>query len=336
MSDHVRYAPWEGRLLPRPSITGPRCGLAPSATPTFTGYAPPGSNVEVYDDDVLLGSTMAGSAAPEAPWSFTPDQPLAKGGHVIRARANVGTDGSAPSDPLPIMVDPDQVIQPGGVDVTYELDGARYTQPYQDAAGCLTISGEGDWAIRPLSSAILTLRLPVTCPGGATPTGSAQYNGAEFPLARLPDGRLAATFDQGQGGTVGVRIACGPAVNELLLGTVSPEYSGFVYDAAKTMLDRIVGATVTLYVQDRANRQWVPWNGAAYHEQPNPIVTGMAGRFAFYPQPGLYRVLVEAPGFATQIGPALEVTVGPYVANIGLERRQAPPKVYLPALRRAR
>ena len=68
---------------------------------------------------------------------------------------------------------------------------------------------------------------------------------------------------------------------------------------------------------------------------PQIFLNGMAGRFAFYPQPGLYRVRVEAPGFATQFGPAKEVTVGPYVANIALEGQTAPPKVYLPALRRA-
>jgi hypothetical protein len=335
VSDHVKYSPWEGQLLPRPTITGPQCGLAPSATPTITGYAPPGSNVQVYDDDTLLGSTTAGSGDTEAPWSFTPSSPLAKGSHVLRARANVGSDGSAPSDPLPLMIDPDQVIQPGGVDVTYNLDGAQYTQPYQDAAGCLTISGDGDWPIRPLSGATLTLRLPVSCPGGATATGAAMYNGADYPFTRLPDGRMAATFDQGQGGTVGVHVVCGATASDLLLGIVSPEFDGFVYDGGKTLLDRIVGAKVTLYVQDRASRQWVPWNGAAYHGQPNPIVTGIAGRFAFYPQPGLYRVRVEAQDFATQYGPAKEVTVGPYVANIGLEGQPPLLRLFLPALRRA-
>jgi hypothetical protein len=334
VSDNVRYGPWEGQLLPRPTITSPQCGLTPSDKPTLTGYAPAGSTVQVFDDETLVGSAVTGAGAPEAPWSFTPEVAFAEGAHVLRARAYAGSDSSGPSDPLPLMVDPDQVLQPGGIDVTYELDGARYTQPYQDAAGCLTVSGEGDWAIRPLSGAVLTLRLPVQCPGGAAAGGSVAYNGVGYPLAALPDGRLATTFDQGQGGTVGLRLACGAATSEFLLGTVSPEFDGFVYDAGKTQLDRIVGATVTLFVFDRLSRQWVPWNGAAYHQQPNPIVTGIAGRFAFYPQPGLYRVRVEAAGFASQLGPAMEVSTGPYVANVGLEGARNPPPLFLPALRR--
>jgi hypothetical protein len=45
---------------------------------------------------------------------------------------------------------------------------------------------------------------------------------------------------------------------------------------------------------------------------------------------------VEAPGFVSQFGPALEVSTGPYVANIGLAGRPVIQPLYLPALRRSR
>ena len=90
------------------------------------------------------------------------------------------------------------------------------------------------------------------------------------------------------------------------------------------------GGKRQLYVRDRASRQWVVWNGAAFHGQTNPVITGIAGRFAFYPPPGLYRVLVEAAGFQPLFGPQLEISTGPYVANLGLVPGSVKRAVYLP------
>jgi hypothetical protein len=289
--------------------------------------------VSVYDNRELLGTTTAGEGEEEGSWEYTPAQDLAGGSHVLQAQARRDGGTSGLSDPLEIVVDAVQVLDPAGIEVAYSVDGTDFVQPYQSANGCLTLSGDGDWPVRPLSGAPLTLRLPVTCPAGAEPAGAVLYRGAETALASAGDGRMAATFDQGEGGSLGVRLSCGPLASELLLGTVAPEFDGFVYDVSKGVLERVMDAKVTLYAQNRASRQWVVWNGAAYHGQTNPVVTGIAGRFAFYPPPGLYRVLVTADGFQAQFGPQQQVTVGPYVANLGLVP-MARGDVYLPLARK--
>lgn len=334
VSDHVRYAPWEGQVIPRPSITSPQCGLQSGGLPTLSGYAAPETTVNVYDNQTLLGSTTAGPGQDEGPWTFTPSSPLAQGSHVLQAQSARGGELSGVSDPLEIVIDAEQVIDPANITVSYTLDGTSYVQAYANASGCLTLAGDGDWAIRPLSGTPVTLHLPVKCPAGATPTGALLYRGAEFPLVAEPDQRLAATFDQADGGSLAVRVSCGPATTELLLGTVAPEFDGFVYDETKGLLERVREAKVTLYMRDRASGQWVIWNGASHHGQTNPVITGMGGRFAFYPPAGLYRVLVNAEGFEPRFGPQRSVNTGPYVANIGLQPLGGKRAIYLPLVRR--
>ena len=334
VSDHVRYRDWEGTLTPPPVTLAPQCGLQGTDRPTLSGYAPTGSTVSIYDNQALIGTATAGAGQDEGPWTFTPSEPLATGSHVIQVQATRDDLISGVSEPLPLLVDPLQPIQPAGIAVTYELDGDAYVQPYQDAAGCLSLTGDGSWPIRPLSGVPITLHVPVSCPGGGEPSGVTVYNNQEHAMAADAQGRLSATFDQAQGGPLSVQVACGSARRDLLLGTVSPEFDGFVYDEAGGLLVRVAGAKVTLYVLDRASRRWVPWDGAAYHGQTNPLITGPGGRFAFYPQPGLYRVLVEAEGYPSQFGPQREVTVNPYVANIGLAGPTGPGTAYLPIARR--
>jgi parallel beta-helix repeat protein len=334
VSDHVRYAPWEGQVIPRPSITSPQCGLQSGDRPTLSGYAAPDTTVNVYDNQTLLGSTISGPGQDEGEWTFTPSTALAKGSHVLQAQAARGSDLSGVSDPLEIVIDAEQVIDASNITVSYSLDGTSYTQAYQNANGCLTLAGDGDWAIRPLSGVPLTLQLPVECPAGATASGTVLYRSVEYPMSEQPDHRLAATFDQADGGPLAVRVSCGPAATELLLGTVAPEYDGFVYDETKGVLDRVREAKVTLYVRNRASNQWVIWNAAAYHGQTNPVITGTAGRFAFYPPAGLYRVLVDAKGFEPRFGPQLSVNTGPYVANIGLQPLGSKRAIFLPLVRK--
>lgn len=332
VSDHVRYREWEGTLAPTPVILSPQCGLYRSARPTLSGYAPPGSTVSIYDHQQLLGTATAGEGQDEGPWSFTPAEPLAAGSHLFRAQATRDRLVSGISSPLPLLVDPLQPIQPDGIAVTYDLDGVHYVQPYQDAAGCLTLLGDGSWPIRPLSGAPITLHVPVSCPGGAAPSGVVHYGNQDHPMRMDAADRLSVTLEQGQGGPLSLQVMCEGVKRDLLLGTVSPEYDGFVYDLAGGVLARVAGAKVTLYRRDRSSEQWLPWDGAAYHGQMNPAITGGAGRFAFYPQPGLYRALIEAAGYPAQFGPQVEVTVNPYVANIGLGMEGGPTgaSVYLP------
>jgi hypothetical protein len=332
VSDHVRYSPWEGQLG-RPAVTAPKCGLHSDDKPVISGFAPPGSTVTVYDNRTALGTTTAGSGQDEGPWSYTPATALAHGSHVIQAQASLGTDASGMSDPLELVIDPAQPITPAGITVSYELDGTKYVQPYQDANGCLSLSGDGDWPIRPHPGVPLHLNIPIACPGGAAATASTAYHGATYAMTTAPDGRMTATFDQQDGGTVGLSVQCGAVTTDLLLGVVTPEFDGFVYDGAKGVLSRVRQAKVTLYERDRASQQWRPWNAAAYYGQTNPQVTGLGGWFAFYPPPGLYRVLAEADGYQSAFGPQQALTIEPYVANIPLTAGVGQFKLFLPALK---
>ncbi|AWH88934.1 Ig-like domain-containing protein [Limnobaculum parvum] len=74
-------------------------------TPTLKGAAEQGSVVTIFDNGILLGSTVADS---DGKWSFTPAAELPAGEHVFTAAGNVGI----PSTAFTVIVDPELHIHP--------------------------------------------------------------------------------------------------------------------------------------------------------------------------------------------------------------------------------
>lgn len=360
VSDGVRYQPFEGQQV-RPQLLSPRCGLFSEAQPEIQGLAAPGSKVLVYDNYQLLGeaSTPAGDGE-LAPFSFRPSSPLAAGSHVIQVRSE-GADGAASgiTQPIAFSVDPDLLVDPAGLEMRYELEGIRYVQPFQDASGCLALRGDGDWTLRvhppqPGQSLDVTLRVPLHCPAGGSPAGHLRYQERDYPLAPVAgafEGRFPLDVAATSVGLTLVAACGGQEPRELLLGTVTVEYDGFVYDLSgqpNPLLKRIAGAKVSLLARDPGapvGEEWKLWPAAGFRGQTNPQTTGPTGWYGFYPPPGQYRVLVEAPGFKPVYTSPETVNGQAVMKTIGLEPGAVPPTaaptrvpgrgIYLPLLLKA-
>ena len=93
-------------------------------TPTFSGTAEPGAEVEIFVDGAAIGATTAG---PDGRYAFTPTTPLAAG---QRSAYAVATDPagnvSARSTTNAFVVD---VAAPAAPEITSPADGATITDP---------------------------------------------------------------------------------------------------------------------------------------------------------------------------------------------------------------
>jgi len=358
VSDGVRYQPFEGQQV-RPQILAPRCGVFSDAQPEISGLAAPGSRVLVYDNYQLLGETRAAAGDGEvAAFSYRPAAPLSSGSHVIQVRSEgEGGASSGITQPAAFSVDPSLWVDPAGLELRYELEGTRYVQPYQDESGCLALRGDGEWTLRvhppaPGQGLDVTLRVPLHCPSGQ-PSGEVRYQDQAYPL-RPVAGAFEAGFPldvAATGATVTLSVACGGESRDLLLGTMTVEYDGFVYDLSgrpDPFLKRIEGARVSLFARDPGapvGKEWKLWPAAAYHGQTNPQTTGATGWYGFYPPAGQYRVLVEAPGYKSSYSDPETVTGQALMKTVGLEpgvpvptvppTREPGKGIYLPLLLKA-
>ena len=98
-------------LPPPPVLTAPADGSTTAdTTPTFTGTARPGADVEIFVDGDSIGTTTAN---PAGNFSFTPSTPLVAGDYTATARQTTAGGTSAPSNAndftilgAPILEDP--------------------------------------------------------------------------------------------------------------------------------------------------------------------------------------------------------------------------------------
>lgn len=360
VSDGVRYLPFEGQQV-RPQILAPRCGVFSDAQPEIQGLAAPDSRVLVYDNYQLLGETRTAAGDAELlPFSFRPGAALAAGSHVIQVRSEGGAGAaSGITQPAAFSVDPGLLVDPAGLEMRYDLEGIRYVQPYQDPSGCLSLRGDGEWNLRvhppqPGQSLPVTLRIPLHCPGGQAAAGQLRYQDKDYPLAAA-GGAMEASFPLDVAATsVGLTLVtrCGDQEpRELLLGTVTVEYDGFIYDLSgqpNPLLKRVAGAKVSLLARDPGapvGQEWKLWPAAGFHGQTNPQVTGPTGWYGFYPPPGQYRLLVEAEGYKAVYSSPETLSGQAVMKTIGLEPGMAPPTavptrvpgrgIYLPLLYKA-
>jgi len=78
-------------------------GVTDDTMPTLKGTATAGDTVRIYDNNVLIGETVADE---QGDWSFTPAQELPEGPHVLTAQASSETGSpSEMSQPFELVVD---------------------------------------------------------------------------------------------------------------------------------------------------------------------------------------------------------------------------------------
>lgn len=157
VSDGVRYSPWEGGMG-RPVITYPRCGDTGATKPVVSGLAAAGALVSIYDNGVLLGTTLA---VADDSFSWSPPTPLSNGLHSLTAQAALDGETSLLTPAREISVDSSLPFDPMGVLVTYDLHGQMYTQMMRDEQGCATSDGNMEmplW-VRPGTNFTVTVPL---------------------------------------------------------------------------------------------------------------------------------------------------------------------------------
>lgn len=336
VSDGVRYLPFEGQLA-TPYFTSPRCGTLDDDSPTLSGYAPPDSELILYDRYVEIARTSVGPAEGGGSLAaFSLEAPaLAPGPHLLVLRAESPLGASAPSEPLAVRSDPDAFVRAEGTFLRHDLDGIVYTQPYRNASGCAEIADDGSWqayAHPGAPSTSVQIHIPVVCPGGETPSATLRYGeGGEYAMTDTGEGRLAATFELGHGGPVEVDVACGDTLRSYRLGILNIAANGFAYDAKIGFDRRLAGATVELYRYDPAWANFFPWPAADYYDQQNPQVTGFNGWYGFHPPPGRYRARVEGPpGYGDLITEEVFIEDQPFMINLPLPPLAAGLIIYLP------
>jgi hypothetical protein len=108
-----------------PTLNRPADGEATNdTTPTFSGRAEPGAEVEIFVDGSSIGTTTANS---DGDFAFTPTTPLAAGQHeaFVRATDAAGND-SSPSNTNGFVIDTDD---PAAPIITSPEDGSTTTDP---------------------------------------------------------------------------------------------------------------------------------------------------------------------------------------------------------------
>ena len=143
------------------------------------GTAPPGSSIELYVDDVLVGTSTAGA---DTIWRVLPNIPLSVGNHTLRA-VNL-TDNTDLSR---------NIYQTGGAILDFEGDG------YTDSASYATLNGSVIFRWKKSSSGTSE----VTSVAGTVPA-PADYDGdgtADFATIRRSGSNLIWTIQLSAGGS---------------------------------------------------------------------------------------------------------------------------------------
>ncbi|WP_281914991.1 Ig-like domain-containing protein, partial [Pseudomonas lactis] len=95
------------------SVTGALTngGVTDDTTPTIIGQATPNSNVNIYDNGVLIGTSTSDATGK---WSFTPTTPLTEGNHSLAATVVTAAGGeSPPTSKFGLEVDTTAPAKPG-------------------------------------------------------------------------------------------------------------------------------------------------------------------------------------------------------------------------------
>jgi large repetitive protein len=172
---------------PAPVLNTPTDGSTlTDPTPTFTGTAMPGAQVDILVDGNPIGTTAANGAGN---FSFTPGTPIPSGDHQASARARVSGATSVPSNVNDFTIlGPPVLDEPADGTVTNDttptFTGATLPGAQVDILvdgnpiGTTTANGAGDFSFTPGA--------PLT-PGSHLASARARLNGATSGLSNVND-----------------------------------------------------------------------------------------------------------------------------------------------------
>ena len=145
-----------------PIITAPLTGAVLATNlPTISGTAEPQATVDIFDQAILIGSSVADSAGM---WSFIPTQALAEGAHDIHATAfdqyshlspasnlvSIVIDTNAPARPT-ITSPVNGAVVPANVQIVGSGEATSTAEVFIDgiSIGTIPVDAAGRWSITP-------------------------------------------------------------------------------------------------------------------------------------------------------------------------------------------
>ncbi len=296
-----------------PRILSPIDGTTCSNGLTVRGLAVPGATVDVYVDDIIIGSTTAGG---DGRWTMT--TLLTDGVHVLKATAKVSGVVSPFSNEVTIKVDSSLTWSP--ISLRFIDPSGGIHQPV-DPDGFLEQDG---WQIQLRPQTTYTVEVDVCCDEG---TAVVTLNGVISEEISLTDpdndGTYTGVFTTGprnpEPGTVSLTVLCGNSEVTGHGGVVLIDPAGTVYDiqtgtplpeANVACMEQQPGAA-------SGTSAFSLWDAATYG-QVNPQSTPNDGYYSFFTPAGTYQVAVTRAGYQPHRSPNLEVIADPVYYDVPL------------------
>jgi peptide/nickel transport system substrate-binding protein len=307
-------------------------------SPTVSGYAPSGSEVQVWNlltldvgqglplpfepQDSLLVTTTASISG-----TFSVELSLpAAGAYTLATRAIKGGLTSAYSNTAHVVaktslpLDPDLVkVSSEGVDLSngsVEAQRNALSHRMLDLQAVIPCGVAPDAGLRVTENGLFTYTQP---PVNLTNLGGGQWR-VEF---RTWLAEVHSSYD------IWLLWECAASHKEVLLIYVWIDPDGYLYDQAlvdsgAAVADALIAnGVVTIY--NWLNESWNLWPAAAYG-QTNPQITDgsspdgvlTSGYYSFLTPPGQYRIEALAPGYQPYQSPVITVITTPVRLDIGL------------------
>jgi plastocyanin len=272
--------------LNAPRILGPGNGTVCTGTFTVTGWAQPGVTVQLFVDNVANGTTTAGA---NGFWQILVSG-LSNGSHSLYAQASTGTQTSAPSATMIVIVDSTLTYSPLSLLFT---DSSGSSHRPTDANGR---TDDGGWQLRLKPNTTYTISVKLCCEDDPNASIEVKFGPTTTVAMSDPDndgvwegvfttpGRIQTTMV--------ISVLCHGIIRSSD-GTVLIDPYGDVTDANTSAL--LSGATVTAL--EKQGTAYNPWNAAAFNNQINPQVTLANGFYSFFTPPGTYQIKVTRQGY---------------------------------------
>jgi hypothetical protein len=302
------------------TITGPVSGTTNQMKPQIRGVSAPEASVTLYRDGTQLLTTTASDTGH---FVFdTTTVPFSPGTYNLHAVATVNGNPGPASNTVRLTVDPTLLVDP----VNILLTARGVTQHLRDSSGYANLGGR----VWTRTGDVIGVSIPISYTNVYT---ADLYVGGVFASSLLNSGDdvYIGTYTPPTSGEYALSLkfrgsgSTGPVYTiHILNGLIDPD--GYVYDANLGFDYRIAGASVTCY--ELVDGEWEVWDAATW-SQVNPQTVGADGYYAFFTEPGDYKVKVTAPGYWDYESPVLTVVDAPVRHNVPLKKIQT---AYLPLI----
>lgn len=273
-----------------PRITWPIPGTTCSGDMTVTGLSAPLSDVDLYVDGSLYGTTTADGAGN---WSL-PVTGLADGIHSLYAVARLGALTSPPSPSMIIIVDSSLTWDPLSLTFTAYYGGSPYVQHIRTPSGRADPSG---WTVRLRPPYSYTVDVRVCCDMPATAQVTLTVGMTPYLMSHMGGGWFQTVIPAVTNPSEPISLQCtcdGETTGGDGNGLIDPD--GYVFDVNVGVdktdpIANLQGRTVTA-LEEVSPGAWSRWPAELYEAQINPQITGVDGYYSFFTPPGNFRITV--------------------------------------------